>query len=80
MFTLLTVYLILISTVDSAQIDKDAKIPEDVMRGLRDLGLFGLLIPEEYGETINCSNLKCNDFNWGPSMETQGQIVRAGGR
>ncbi|XP_020631609.1 acyl-CoA dehydrogenase family member 9, mitochondrial-like [Orbicella faveolata] len=35
--------------VDSADIDKKAKIPEDVMGGLRDLGLFGLLIPEKYG-------------------------------
>ncbi|KAL9959520.1 hypothetical protein ACROYT_G032847 [Oculina patagonica] len=35
--------------VDSAQIDKTAKIPEDVMEGLRDLGLFGLIIPEKYG-------------------------------
>ena len=35
--------------MDSAQIDKDAKIPEDVLQGLRELGLFGLQIPEEYG-------------------------------
>jgi len=39
--------------VDSADIDKKAKIPKDVMGGLRDLGLFGLLIPEKYGETID---------------------------
>ena len=37
-------------TVDSGQIDKDAKIPNDVMEGLKELGLFGLQIPEEYGE------------------------------
>ena len=36
--------------VDSGQIDKDAKIPNDVMEGLKELGLFGLQIPEEYGE------------------------------
>ncbi|CAH3170212.1 unnamed protein product [Porites lobata] len=35
--------------VDSGQIDKDAKIPNDVMEGLKELGLFGLQIPEEYG-------------------------------
>ena len=40
----------ILTTVDSADIDKKAKIPEDVMGGLRDLGLFGLLIPEKYGE------------------------------
>lgn len=42
--------------VDSAQIDKDAKIPEDVMQGLRELGLFGLQIPEEYGESFSKAN------------------------
>ena len=36
--------------MDSGQIDKDAKIPNDVMEGLKELGLFGLQIPEEYGE------------------------------
>ena len=39
-------------TVDSAHIDKTAKIPEEVMGGLKELGLFGLLIPEEYGKTF----------------------------
>lgn len=38
--------------MDSAQIDKDAKIPKDVLEGLKELGLFGLQIPEEYGEII----------------------------
>ena len=32
--------------------DKTAKIPEEVMGGLKELGLFGLLIPEEYGKTF----------------------------
>ena len=44
-------FVYILTTVDSADIDKKAKIPEDVMGGLRDLGLFGLLIPEKYGET-----------------------------
>ncbi|RMX59352.1 hypothetical protein pdam_00014009 [Pocillopora damicornis] len=38
-----------VEKVDSAHIDKTAKIPEEVMGGLKELGLFGLLIPEEYG-------------------------------
>ena len=50
-------------TVDSGQIDKDAKIPNDVMEGLKELGLFGLQIPEEYGEIhyslTFCSGLFC---------------------
>src|SRR6516164_2020007 len=35
--------------VDSAQIDRDAKIPDKVLQGLKELGVFGLLIPEKYG-------------------------------
>jgi alkylation response protein AidB-like acyl-CoA dehydrogenase len=35
--------------VDSCKIDMEHKIPEDVMQGLRELGLFGLQIPTEYG-------------------------------
>lgn len=35
------------------------------MGGLRDLGLFGLLIPEQYGETMpQLSDLECNNFNF----------------
>lgn len=35
--------------VDPAQIERDAKIPERVVQGLRDLGAFGMKIDEEYG-------------------------------
>jgi acyl-CoA dehydrogenase family protein 9 len=35
--------------VDSAKIDAAHEIPSDVLRGLKDLGLFGLQIPTEYG-------------------------------
>uniref|UniRef100_A0A8C9UEI5 Acyl-CoA dehydrogenase family member 9 n=1 Tax=Serinus canaria TaxID=9135 RepID=A0A8C9UEI5_SERCA len=35
--------------VDSKKIDQDAKIPPETLQGLRDLGLFGMQIPEEYG-------------------------------
>ncbi|KAJ7316812.1 hypothetical protein JRQ81_002974 [Phrynocephalus forsythii] len=35
--------------VDSKKIDQDAKIPEETLDGLRNLGLFGMQIPEEYG-------------------------------
>ncbi len=35
--------------VDSARIDREACIPPDVFQGLKDLGLFGLVIPQEYG-------------------------------
>ncbi|MCA9603786.1 MAG: acyl-CoA dehydrogenase family protein, partial [Myxococcales bacterium] len=35
--------------VDSAKIDRTHTIPDDVIQGMRELGLFGLSIPEEYG-------------------------------
>ncbi len=35
--------------VDSDRIDREGKVPEDVIQGLRELGAFGIKIPEEYG-------------------------------
>jgi alkylation response protein AidB-like acyl-CoA dehydrogenase len=35
--------------VDSDAIDREGKIPERVVQGLRDMGAFGIKIPEEYG-------------------------------
>uniref|UniRef100_UPI00398EC25D complex I assembly factor ACAD9, mitochondrial n=1 Tax=Pristiophorus japonicus TaxID=55135 RepID=UPI00398EC25D len=35
--------------VDSKNIDLDAKIPPETLKGLKELGLFGQQIPEEYG-------------------------------
>uniref|UniRef100_A0A7M4FN92 Acyl-CoA dehydrogenase family member 9 n=1 Tax=Crocodylus porosus TaxID=8502 RepID=A0A7M4FN92_CROPO len=35
--------------VDSKRIDQEAKIPPETLRGLKNLGLFGTQIPEEYG-------------------------------
>lgn len=35
--------------VDSARLDAEQKIPEPVLRGLKDLGLFGLQVPREFG-------------------------------
>lgn len=35
--------------VDSKKIDLEAKIPEETLDGLKELGLFGLQIPEELG-------------------------------
>jgi acyl-CoA dehydrogenase family protein 9 len=35
--------------VDSATIDREQQIPADVVRGLKELGLFGMLIPESHG-------------------------------
>ncbi|XP_054831338.1 complex I assembly factor ACAD9, mitochondrial isoform X2 [Eublepharis macularius] len=35
--------------VDSKKIDQDAKIPQETLNGLKNLGLFGIQIPEEHG-------------------------------
>jgi alkylation response protein AidB-like acyl-CoA dehydrogenase len=35
--------------VDPIQIERDAKIPDDVIEGLKQLGALGIKIPEEYG-------------------------------
>jgi len=37
------------TSVDPLAIERDAKIPDDVMAGLADLGAFGMKIDEEYG-------------------------------
>lgn len=37
-------------SVDSAKIDHEATIPPETLSGLKQLGLFGIMIPEEYGE------------------------------
>src|SRR3954447_22176785 len=39
----------LVECVDSQQIEREAKIPQDVIQGLKDLGALGMKIPEEYG-------------------------------
>ena len=39
----------LLRTVDSDRIDREGEIPEPVIRGLKDLGAFGIKIPREYG-------------------------------
>ncbi len=38
-----------LKTVDSDKIDREGEIPEDVIRGLREIGAFGIKIPREYG-------------------------------
>ena len=39
--------------VDSAKIDKEATISKEVLDGLKELGLFGLQIPEEYCKMLS---------------------------
>ncbi len=35
--------------VDSAAIDREQRVPDDVLQGLKDLGLFGMLVPQAHG-------------------------------
>ena len=39
----------LVDRVDSDLIDREGKIPADVIQGLREIGAFGIKIPKEYG-------------------------------
>jgi len=39
----------LAESVDSDRIDREGKIPPEVIQGLRDIGAFGIKIPQEYG-------------------------------
>lgn len=36
-------------SVDAARIDREARIPPEVVQGLKEMGLFGMIIPEAYG-------------------------------
>ncbi len=36
------------ANVDAAKIDREAKIPDEVIQGLKEMGLFGMLIPQEH--------------------------------
>ncbi|GAA0941545.1 acyl-CoA dehydrogenase family protein [Virgisporangium aurantiacum] len=44
------------ATVDGLAIERDARIPDDVLRGLAELGAFGMKIDEQYGG-LGLSNL-----------------------
>jgi alkylation response protein AidB-like acyl-CoA dehydrogenase len=39
----------LVSSVDPLQIERDAKIPESVLDGLKEIGALGMKVPEQYG-------------------------------
>src|SRR3954454_5244503 len=39
----------LTENVDPLQIERDAKLTDDVVQGLKDIGALGMKVPEEYG-------------------------------
>ena len=52
----------LMERVDSDAIDRDGKIPEEIVHELRDIGAFGIKIPREYGG-LGFSQLTYNRAN-----------------
>ncbi len=54
--------------IDSAQIDSNSEIPEDVMMGLKEMGIFGLQVPESYG------GLGLSQYAYGRVFEEVGRI------
>src|SRR5204862_8296139 len=39
----------LVSEVDPLRIERDARIPDEIVDGLKELGALGMKVPEEYG-------------------------------
>ena len=55
--------------MDSSAIDSNAKIPDETLQQIKDLGLFGQQIPLEYGNTQLCSRrlttaLSLHEVKW----------------
>ena len=50
--------------IDPAEIDRTKKIPDEIVTGIAELGLFGLIIPEEYG------GAGCGHYAYSRMMET----------
>lgn len=48
-----------LGTIDGAVIERDARIPDEYVKGLAELGCFGLKIPSEYGG-LNMSQVAYN--------------------
>ena len=57
--------------VDGEQIEHDARLPESVIQGLRELGAFGIKIPREYG------GLGLSQFSYGRAMALCGTVSGA---
>src|SRR3984893_12520922 len=48
-----------LNTVDGSVIERDAQIPDEYVKGLAELGCFGMKIPSEYGG-LDTSPVACN--------------------
>src|SRR5436305_2714380 len=38
-----------LATIDGAKLDRAGEMPADLLQNMRELGLFGLIVPQEYG-------------------------------
>lgn len=45
--------------IDPVRIDKEAKIPDEVLKGLASLGVLGMTVPKEYGGLAMSQNAYC---------------------
>ena len=43
-------FALIVFAVDSRAIDENQEIPQEIMSALKELGLFGQIVPKEYGE------------------------------
>ncbi|TMQ71795.1 MAG: acyl-CoA dehydrogenase [Candidatus Eisenbacteria bacterium] len=57
--------------VDGERIEHEARIPPEVLQGLRDLGAFGIKIPREYG------GLGLSQYTYGRAMSLCGSVSSA---
>ena len=57
--------------VDAEQIELDARVPPEVIQGLRELGAFGIKIPREYG------GLGLSQYTYGRAMSLCGSVSSA---
>ncbi|MEV4671746.1 MULTISPECIES: acyl-CoA dehydrogenase family protein [Actinomadura] len=57
--------------VDSALIEREARIPDEVVAGLRDLGALGMKVPEKYG------GLGLSQYYYGRALMVVGSVCGA---
>ncbi len=57
----------LVEKVDADRIDREREIPPEVMDGLKELGLFGIKIPKEYGGWASPRSTTTGSSSWSPA-------------
>ena len=76
-------FVALFIIVDSKKQDEEAKIPDETLQTLKDLGLFGMQVPQEYGRKHKCGmfvvaeRLRAPNSNSDVSTNPFGVLVEA---